>query len=436
MANKQDVPATEQAAAAAAPEAKTLSDAQIGKEVKPLSKIGFLAFFQRAWRAWLGVWYSFNDKHPTAAKLIGQFVIMFVFSNLVTIWQFLVMAVLPYAFVGLWDQAFVWPAVELPGVLDPAGNQLFYAIFNEPVQYNAAGEVIAGGLGNFVAFEIAVFTAQCINFPLQRNVTFRSNGNPVVQAIWYLIGWVLISIFVNAIWGIIQPFATSWGWNVTVPVAVQLLKTVITGGVSMVIFFFIFLIIFPDMNKVAKKARAKVEQLKASGASAFDILMAEYEANVKEEEALLANTRKDKFKLASQATSKSVAYTVMLDKIVLAENKRKHYEYMKDQFVAGMKASGADMNSEANKAGIAKLDAQIKEQIDLKAQLESNLDRYRANACKAIADKYDAYEKYENALAEVAAKRTERFEDLKKLYKGNRPLTEAEKAALAEYKAA
>lgn len=133
-------------------------------------------------------------------------------------------------------------------------------------------------------------------------------------------------------------------------VAVQLLKTVITGGVSMVIFFFIFLIIFPDMNKVAKKARAKVENLKASGASAFDILMAEYEANVKEEEALLANTRKDKFKLASQATSKSVAYTVMLDKIVLAENKRKHYEYMKDQFVAGMKASGADMNSEANKA--------------------------------------------------------------------------------------
>jgi hypothetical protein len=199
-------------------------------------------------QGYMNWWRKLSIAHPGLAKTLYQVFYFIVFSEGVTIWQLLVMLFLPYAFGSLCATSFVWPAVSL-GIKDAAGNELVWAIFNEPMK-NAAGNlttnpseaVIGGGLGNFIAFEIAVFTAQCINFPLQRNITFKSHGNPWWQAMWYFIGWVVISIFVNAIWGIVNPFMLYWGWNDFVK---TLLKTFITGGISMVIFFFIFRIIFP-----------------------------------------------------------------------------------------------------------------------------------------------------------------------------------------------
>ena len=65
--------------------------AQAEVRVKPLSDNAFLAFFQKIWRWGLGVWYGFADKHPKGSKLIQQFAVMFLFSNLVTIFQALIM---------------------------------------------------------------------------------------------------------------------------------------------------------------------------------------------------------------------------------------------------------------------------------------------------------------------------------------------------------
>ena len=56
--------------------------------------------------------------------------------------------------------------------------------------------------------------AQCINFPMQRNITFKSKGNVWYQIAWYVVAFVLI--------------------------------TVINGGVQMVIYFPIYKIIFPE----------------------------------------------------------------------------------------------------------------------------------------------------------------------------------------------
>lgn len=187
-------------------------------------------------------WSRFSIKHPKGSKLIKQFVYFFIFSNGVTIWQYLVMLFLPHAFgLELASQPFVWPSVRLWTWKD--GTDAIFGIFNEPVLYENGVAVIGGGLGNFIAFEIAVFTAQCINFPLQRNITFKSKGNPYYQAMWYFIGWVLISILVNAVWGFVNMFMIYWK---VVPALSNLIKTFITGGLSMVIFFFIFKIIFPE----------------------------------------------------------------------------------------------------------------------------------------------------------------------------------------------
>lgn len=111
---------------------------------------------------------------------------------------------------------------------------------------DASGAVmIGGGLGYFISYETGSFLAQCINFPLQRNITFKSKGNPFYQAMWYFIAWVVISLVCNGFNNLWMPIASAY-----VPPAVyNLLVTFITGGVSMVIFFFVFKIIFPEGEK-------------------------------------------------------------------------------------------------------------------------------------------------------------------------------------------
>jgi len=199
---------------------------------------------------WKTKWKEFEEKKPKLSKFLYQFFYFFVFSNGVTIWQYLVMLFLPHLMgIKLASIPFVWPSITLWTWKD--GSEAIFGIFNEPVLYNSLGEaIIGGGLGNFIAFEIAVFTAQCIIFPLQRNITSNSIRNPYYQALWYFIGWVLISIFVNALWGFINIFIIHFN---LVPALSNLIKTMVTGGLSFIIFFFIFKIIFPEGEKKETK---------------------------------------------------------------------------------------------------------------------------------------------------------------------------------------
>ncbi len=313
------------------------TEEQLEQQLKPLSKNGFLAFFQKIWRWWLGVWYNFSEKHPKLSHLIYMVFFFIVFSEGVTIIQFLIMTFLPYAFEGLWSTPFVWPAVALPWK-DGAGNALNYAIFNEPVKFldgmgrtvlastqaeveaavNAGYALQVAGLGNFIAFEIATFLAQCINFPLQRNITYRSHGNPWYQAMWYFIGWVLISFFTNAVWGIMNPLMMSWNWN---EVIIGLIKTVLTGGVSMLIFFFVFMVIFPDNNKVAAKKKAKYEKLMAANASAEKIAAAKAAYGKAQYAADLSNAEKEAHTAASQVNSKVMKYFAYAGKTKKAKDR-------------------------------------------------------------------------------------------------------------------
>lgn len=244
-------------------------------DIKPYSNNKIIALFQKIARWWLSIWYAFSDKHPKLSALLYKISFFFIFSMAVTLWQFLIMVFLPYAFESIWNVPFCFPRISL-GLKDALGNDLYFGIFNEPVQIlindklsqaytvqdvdallSQGGVIKVGGLGNFIAFEIAVFTAQCINFPLQRNITYKSKGNPYFQAFMYFVGWIFVSLFTNALWGIANPLLLSWQVN---DVVISLLKTVLTGGVSMFIFFFIFLLIFPDLNKTAAKASKKYQK--------------------------------------------------------------------------------------------------------------------------------------------------------------------------------
>lgn len=185
-------------------------------------------------------WTAFAASHQKAAKWIHQLAFFYLFSVSVTVFQYLMFTFLPYAFgVRLAGTEFMWPQISI----NIAGYSYKWNILGYDIIYNETGKVvIGGGLGYFLSFEIGTFLAQCINFPLQRNITFKSHGKISWQIMWYFIAWVLISLFCNAINGLWMPIAQQY----FAPGVYNLLVTFITGGVSMVIYFFVYKIIFPE----------------------------------------------------------------------------------------------------------------------------------------------------------------------------------------------
>lgn len=77
---------------------------------------------------------------------------------------------------------------------------------------------------------------------IQRRFVFRSKGKIWYQAFWYLIAFCIVTCIVNSInciWvAVAGMFVPGWLYNIG--------TTVLNGGVSMVVFFFVNKIIFPE----------------------------------------------------------------------------------------------------------------------------------------------------------------------------------------------
>lgn len=186
-------------------------------------------------------WNKFQMKHPKLAKWLYQIFYFFVFSMGVTIIQYLFFTFMP-GILGkkLAGAEFMWPQVEM----ELFGVPFTWSLLGyEVLRDSATGAVlIGGGLGYFISYEVGSFVAQCINFPLQRNITFKSHGNVAYQAMWYFIAWIVISLVCNGFNNLWMPIAQQY----VAPAIYNILVTFITGGVSMTIFFFVFKIIFPE----------------------------------------------------------------------------------------------------------------------------------------------------------------------------------------------
>lgn len=198
-------------------------------------------------KAIINFWNNFAEKHPKASKWVREGGLFILFSNLVTVVQYIIYAFLPNLLgPELAGTAWSWPAIPV----SLFGINFTWNALGYDVLYDAAGNVmIGGGLGYLIAMLVGSFLAQVINFPLQRNITFRSKGNPFYQAMWYFIAWVVITFIVNSVncvWvAVASVLLPSWLYNIG--------TTVMMGGISMVIFFFVFKIIFPE-GEASKKA--------------------------------------------------------------------------------------------------------------------------------------------------------------------------------------
>lgn len=220
-------------------------------------------------QAYMNWWRKLEISNPSLASWIYQIFYFIVFSEGVTIYQYLILVFLPMAFgIGLAGTPFMWPQIVLGTYTDPSTQvveTLYWNILGYDIVRNKAGEVIiGGGLGYFLAFEIATFTSQIINFPLQRNITFKSHGNVPWQILWYFIGWVLISLLCNMVNGLWIPFASHY----LASGIYNLLVMFVTGGISMVVFFFIFKIIFPTGGGTDSIDPREVKNLMANNKTA------------------------------------------------------------------------------------------------------------------------------------------------------------------------
>ena len=175
-------------------------------------------------------WLSYGIKHPGAAKWVREGGLFVIVSNLITVFKYILLMFLPLAFAGLPKIDFGFPGVDI-------------TLFGETFKWNIIGyDTAHGGLPYFCAYMVAMVVGECINFPIQRNLVFRSKGNIWYQAMWYLIAFCIVTCIVNSInciWvavaGLLVP---DWLYNIG--------TTLLNGGVSMVVFFFVNKRIFPE----------------------------------------------------------------------------------------------------------------------------------------------------------------------------------------------
>ena len=90
---------------------------------------------------WMPKWNGFAEKHPGAAKWVREGGLFFLFSNLVTVWQYIVLQFLPYVFgEEMAGKPFSFPGIHLDWFGGFTWNVLGY-----DVVLNDAGQVIVGG---------------------------------------------------------------------------------------------------------------------------------------------------------------------------------------------------------------------------------------------------------------------------------------------------
>lgn len=185
-------------------------------------------------------WINLSKAHPTLAKWIREGGLYVIVCNLVTVLKYLMLQFLPAAFSGLPMVDFGWPGVEM-------------TLFGETFLWNVLGyDVAHGGLPYFCAYMVAMIVGECINFPIQRNFVFRSHGNITRQILWYVAAFAVITCIVNSlncIWiAVAGKYVPDFIYNIG--------TTVLNGGISMVIFFVVNKIIFPE----GQKTKAEVQQ--------------------------------------------------------------------------------------------------------------------------------------------------------------------------------
>lgn len=178
-------------------------------------------------------WNGFADKHSKLAGWVRKGGLFLLFSYFVTFLKAVLLIFLPNLFRGRVGNAeWLWPGIPV---------ELFGVKFNLAIIGNALENVngeITGGLAFTLANLVTICFGECINFPLQRNVTFKSHGPLGIQIALHgaaTIGVFLVMNLFTCIW---NPVTNALITNAALRSTIQSIVTaVVTGGVAMIIIF-------------------------------------------------------------------------------------------------------------------------------------------------------------------------------------------------------
>lgn len=189
---------------------------------------------------------NFASKHPKAAAWLRKGGLFVIFSYVVTFLKMLLLMFLSDLFRGVVGNAqWLWPNIPV---------ELFGVQFNLAIVGNALEEVngvVTGGLAFTLANFTAILLGECVNFPLQRNVTFKSHGPVLPQIALHGLATIGVFLVMNLFTCVWNPVTNALIANEAVRNTVQsLVTTIVTGGVAMVIIFAVDNKIFaPDFGK-------------------------------------------------------------------------------------------------------------------------------------------------------------------------------------------
>ena len=191
-------------------------------------------------------WNGFAEKHPAVAEWVRKGGLFLLFSYFVTFLKALLLMFLPDLFRGMVGNAeWLWPNIPV---------NFLGVDFNLAVIGNALEEVdgvVTGGLAFTIANLVTICFGECVNFPLQRNVTFKSHGPLGIQIAAHGIATIGVFLVMNLFTCVWNPVTNALISNAALRNTLQSIVTaVVTGGVAMVIIFAVDNKIFaPDFGK-------------------------------------------------------------------------------------------------------------------------------------------------------------------------------------------
>ncbi|MCD7919752.1 MAG: hypothetical protein LUG45_06685 [Clostridiales bacterium] len=175
----------------------------------------------------MGTWNGFCEKHPKAGEWIRKGGLFVIFSYVVTFLKMLLLMFLPDVYEGIvGDAEWLWPNIPVT---------VLGVDFNLAIIGNS---LASGGLAYTLANLTTIFLGECVNFPLQRNVTFKSHGPLAPQIGMHLLATIAVFLVMNLFTCVWNPVVIALIANDALRNTVQsLVTTIVTGGVAMVIIF-------------------------------------------------------------------------------------------------------------------------------------------------------------------------------------------------------
>ena len=172
---------------------------------------------------------DFIAKHPKLAEWVRKGGLFVIFSYVVTFIKMLLLMFLPSLFHGMvGDTEWLWPNIQL---------SILGIDFNLAIIGNS---LATGGLAYTLANLTTIVIGECINFPLQRNVTFKSHGPVGPQILYHGIATIAVFLVMNLFTCVWNPICIALIHNDALRNTIQsAVTTVVTGGVAMVIIFFV-----------------------------------------------------------------------------------------------------------------------------------------------------------------------------------------------------